>query len=326
MKTPQLVTASALVAVVVAGAACNRTETDANAQRTAEQVKAATTRAREQLADSWLTTKIQAQYFADEDIKARHINVSTKDAVVTLTGFVESPGERQQALETARNTDGVKQVIDRLSEGKSGSEPNSVATSGTIVEPGSPLPAGPAPSDGLRDLHGQRPANDEQRHDDTQVTARVQARLLGDDFVKEQRINIDTRRGVVTLTGEVATEEQRGQALLLARTTEGVQRVEDHLTVTVNPPRAPWTEMEQQAATTPAPAPIDDAGLATTIQAKYFLDPMVKGSPVNVSAKDGVVLLEGTVPTEEARKAAIAVAQNTNGVLQVVDRLTVARR
>jgi osmotically-inducible protein OsmY len=50
----------------------------------------------------------------------------------------------------------------------------------------------------------------------------------------------------------------------------------------------------------------------------------VKGSAVDVSAKDGVVLLQGTVATEEARKEALAVAQNTNGVLQVVDRLTVA--
>jgi hyperosmotically inducible protein len=310
MKTPQLLTASALVAAVVAGAACNRTDTNANAQRTADQVKSATTRAKEQLADSWLTTKIQAQYFADDDIKARHINVSTKDGVVTLTGFVESPAERQQALETARNTDGVQQVLDHLSQGGRRAEPNAVATTGTIAEPGSPPPAS-APNAVV-------PAAD-----DAQITARVHSRFYVDDFVKGQRINVDTRSGVVTLSGEVATEEQRGQALLLARSTEGVQRVEDHLTVTVNPPRAPWTETEHAPAT-PGPARVDDASLVTTIQAKYFVDPLVKGSAVDVSAKDGVVLLQGTVATEEARKEALAVAQNTNGVLQVVDRLTVA--
>src|SRR5687768_1500283 len=74
MRTPQLL-CSTLFAIL-ATVACNRT-TDGDAQRTSEQVKAAAVKAGHQLADSWLTTKIQAQYFADDDIKARHINVST---------------------------------------------------------------------------------------------------------------------------------------------------------------------------------------------------------------------------------------------------------
>jgi hyperosmotically inducible periplasmic protein len=307
MKTLQLLTVSALVAAVMTGGGCNRSETNANAERTAEQMKVAASRAKEQFADSWLTTKIQAQYFADEDIRARHINVSTRDGIVTLTGFVESPAERQQAVQTAQNTDGVRQVNDQLGQ-TSGHETSAVATSGTIAEPGSPPPATARPN--------SQPVTS-PRIDDAQLTALVQSRFFVDDRVKARHITVDARNAVVTLSGDVASEEERGQVLLLARTTSGVERVEDHLTV--NPAVAPVADQPA------SPARIDDGTLTTTIQAKFFIDPMVKGSAVDVSAKDGVVLLQGTVGDEATHQHALSVAQNTTGVLQVVDRLTVAR-
>jgi osmotically-inducible protein OsmY len=143
----------------------------------------------------------------------------------------------------------------------------------------------------------------------------VQSKFFADDRVKGTRIAVETRSGVVTLKGEVADDDERAQALLLARTTEGVQRVEDHLTI------APYVPPDEAAA--PAPTRMDDATLTTTIQAKYFVDTTVKASAVKVSVKDGVVMLEGTVPTAAARKQALAIAQNTEGVVQVVDRLQV---
>jgi len=89
MRTLQL--CSTLVACALAAGACSRAETDANAQRAKEQVRVAAERAGDQFADSWLTTKIQAQYFADDNVKARTINVSTRNGVVTLTGFIDNP-------------------------------------------------------------------------------------------------------------------------------------------------------------------------------------------------------------------------------------------
>jgi hyperosmotically inducible protein len=310
MRTPQLM-AAALV-VISAATACNRRDTDANAQLranevrgTAEQVKAAATRAGHQLADSWLTTKIQAQYFADDDIKARHINVSTRDGVVTLTGFVDGPAQRELAVQIARTTDGVRQVNDRLGLAGSEQERRAVATSGT----------GPTTPDAQTEAGNRANAPQPSAPDDALVTARVQSKFFVDDRVKGRRINVESRGGVVTLTGEVADEEERAQALLLARTTPGVTRVEDYLTVAPAPP-APAPQQ-------PARPAIDDATLTTTIQAKYFVDTTVKGSTIEVSSRDGIVLLQGTVATEAARQQALAIAQKTEGVVQVIDRLTV---
>ncbi len=295
MKTPQLL-CSVLLAVV-ASAACNRTSGDASAHRTSEQVKAVAVKAGHQLADSCLTTKIQAQYFADDDIKARHINVSTRDGVVTLTGFVEGGPQRELAVQIARTTDGVRQVKDALTLTRPPQEPRAVATTG--ADPGADPGATTVAS----------------ASDDALITARVQSKFFVDDRVKGRRVDVDTRGGVVTLSGQVADEDERAQALLLARTSDGVVRVEDHLIVA--PYAAPTVE-------TPPAAPLEDATLITTIQAKYFVDPVVKASAVDVSARDGVVSLNGTVPTDAARKQAIAIAQKTEGVSQVIDRLTVA--
>jgi hyperosmotically inducible protein len=306
MRTPQLLCSTLLA--ILATVACNRTTDDADAQRTSEQVKAAAVKAGHQLADSWLTTKIQAQYFADDDIKARHINVSTRDGVVTLTGFVEGQPQRDLALQIARTTDGVQRVNDQLAIAGSEQEREAVATSGT--RPGAPDAATEAGN--VANAPGPPSAPS-----DALITARVQSKFFVDDRVKGRRIDVDTRNGVVTLSGHVADEDERAHTLLLARTTEGVTRVEDHLTV--------MPDSGETAATGTRPAaPVDEAALITTIQAKYFVDPTVKASAIDVSARDGVVTLQGTVANDAARKQAIAIAQNTSGVVQVVDRLTVA--
>jgi hyperosmotically inducible periplasmic protein len=307
MRTLQLCGAILLVATTVA---CNRSESDVNARRAADKVGVAAARAGDQLADSWLTTKIQAQYFADDDIKARHINVSTRDGVVTLTGYVDDQPQRQLAVQIAKLTDGVRQVNDALAVAGPSKEPAAVATTGTT-----PPPSTPEAPNAANEPPPSRPAATPPSIDDAQVTARVQSKFFADDRVKGTRIAVETRSGVVTLKGEVADDDERAQALLLARTTEGVQRVEDHLTI------APYVPPDEAAA--PAPTRMDDATLTTTIQAKYFVDTTVKASAVKVSVKDGVVMLEGTVPTAAARKQALAIAQNTEGVVQVVDRLQV---
>jgi hyperosmotically inducible periplasmic protein len=308
MRTPQLL-CSTLVAIV-AFVACERNTSDANAKRTSEQVKAAAVKAGHQLADSWLTTKIQAQYFADDDIKARHINVSTRDGVVTLTGFVDGEPQRDLAIQIARTTDGVSQVKDGLTLAQQPQDRQAVATTGTGAPAAS---AGPAASD---TPEAPRVPNALAAANDAVTTARVQSKFFVDDRVKGRRIDVDTRDGVVTLSGQVADEDERAQALLLARTTEGVARVEDHLTV------APYTAPAGGQPSTQQAAPPDDATLTTTIQAKYFVDPTVKASAVEVSARDGVVVLQGSVANDAARKQAIAIAQNTGGVVQVIDRLT----
>lgn len=79
-----------------------------------ERAAAAATQAKEALEDGALTAKIKSKMTLDDTIKASRINVDTVDRVVTLTGIVETEAQRQRALQLARETNGVRNVVDRL--------------------------------------------------------------------------------------------------------------------------------------------------------------------------------------------------------------------
>src|SRR5687768_13057054 len=66
---------------------------------------------------------------------------------------------------------------------------------------------------------------------DSAITAAVKSKLAissGDEAIN---VNVDTRGGVVTLTGVVETQAHKEQAERIAASTEGVTRVINNLTV-----------------------------------------------------------------------------------------------
>ena len=66
---------------------------------------------------------------------------------------------------------------------------------------------------------------------DAAITGKVKTALIADPDVKALRIDVDTKDNVVTLTGVVTSQAEKNEALRLARTTMGVKRVVDKLTV-----------------------------------------------------------------------------------------------
>jgi hypothetical protein len=66
------------------------------------------------LSDGALTAKIKSKMALDDVVKARSIDVTTTNHVVTLQGSVGSAAEHDRALQLAKETDGVTRVIDRL--------------------------------------------------------------------------------------------------------------------------------------------------------------------------------------------------------------------
>jgi osmotically-inducible protein OsmY len=234
MRTPQLLCGVAAALTLVAGG-CNRADTNAQTQRAAAEVRGAASKARDELADAWLTTQIQAKYFADRDIKARYIDVSTNNHVVTLDGYVQSDDARRHAVDLAKETNGVREVQDRLLIGQAPRTADRTLPADTAANPAatSPAPAAPAaPSNETAATTGQTSSAPADRPiDDARITTTIQAKYFVSATVKGRRIDVDTRGGVVTLRGQVASEREREEALRAARETAGVQRVEDMLTV-----------------------------------------------------------------------------------------------
>ena len=66
---------------------------------------------------------------------------------------------------------------------------------------------------------------------DAWVTTRVHARFVDEDLLKDSDISVNTNKHVVTLTGTVMGRAGRSRATVVARGTEGVHRVVNHLTI-----------------------------------------------------------------------------------------------
>lgn len=74
-----------------------------------------------------------------------------------------------------------------------------------------------------------------QKLEDMGITAHIKAHLLGHELVDGFRIHVDTEAGIVTLSGEVQSVDEKELALQLAWNTPGVMRVNNSLRVECDP-------------------------------------------------------------------------------------------
>lgn len=242
----------------------------------------------------WITTKIRAQYWVNPEIRPWNIDVNTSsNGVVTLRGEVEEAADRDEAVRIARSTEGVTDVQDRLTIGGERND---------------------------RDDRNTR--NDTANQPDAWVTAKIQAQYFVDTDVKGRDINVDTNDGVVTLRGTVDSDAQRRQALTIARNTDGVRSVNDQLTIGAtgnDRNNANDRNNTARAATT-----IEDTWITTKLQSKYFLDPQIKGTTIDVTTRSGVVTLQGSVASSDLKEQAEQIAMETDGVTRVDNQLKIA--
>lgn len=71
----------------------------------------------EVMTDGWITTRVHARFVDEDLLKDSDISVKTNDHVVTLTGTVMAQAGRARATTVARQTEGVRRVVNRLTIG-----------------------------------------------------------------------------------------------------------------------------------------------------------------------------------------------------------------
>ncbi len=169
--------------------------------------------------DPGLTTAVKSKLAADDTVKSYRIDVDTKDAVVTLNGAVDTAAARTRAVEVARGTEGVRDVVDRLTV-----TPGTTPTTG--VDDKVSNEAGDAPRKA-----GDATDRDDDSVGDAALTTKVKTKFLADNDISGLRIDVDSNNGIVTLTGNVPTAAGKALALKVARSTDGVKSVVDRLKV-----------------------------------------------------------------------------------------------
>lgn len=87
--------------------------------------------------DAGITTKVKAKLEAERTLTSNSIHVDTANRVVTLSGTAASDSEKQKAVQLAKTTEGVKDVVDNLAVNPAAAAPQA---------PPAPAPGAPDPS------------------------------------------------------------------------------------------------------------------------------------------------------------------------------------
>ena len=191
--------------------------------------------------DAGITTNVKTKLAADDTVKAYKVDVDTRNAVVTLSGNVDSAAAKEQAIQIARQTDGVRDVIDQLHVGEAAATAGIDNDNDVDVDTNIDDKAAAAARSGAAEVKeesreakakaGEIADKTGAAITDAAITSAVKSKFLADSTVKGLRIDVDTSNGMVTLNGNVATRAEADKAMTIARNTDGVKGVHDNLTV-----------------------------------------------------------------------------------------------
>jgi len=67
--------------------------------------------------------------------------------------------------------------------------------------------------------------------DDSVITTKIKSSLAADEFLKSFQISVETRKGVVSLSGFVDSQKAKDKAGEIARSVKGVESVKNALIV-----------------------------------------------------------------------------------------------
>lgn len=200
--------------------------------------------------DAWIQGKIETVLALNSEVSAFDIDTDVDNGRVTFTGTVESEVHKELAAQLARGIEGVENVDNQLQVGGA-TGGNAVANNQELED--LEVADEPEAEDEYADhgelesatIAGEEDDADEslaQRAErtgsdlmkwvsDATTTATVKTKLLSNSDTSGLSINVDTRDEVVTLEGEVETEEERALAGEIARNTGDVRSVTNNLVV-----------------------------------------------------------------------------------------------
>jgi hyperosmotically inducible protein len=168
---------------------------------------------------------------------------------------------------------------------------------------------------------------------DSDLASNIKAKINSDDALRSANLDVDANASEnrATLSGTVATEALRTRAVELARSAKDGLTLDTK--IDVKPPdvaRSEWTEEYSRTASQRAKdagdtvsETLDDTWIHTKIVSKLIGSSAVPERKINVDVDKKVVTLRGTVSTQAEKTEAARIAQDTEGVVRVVNQLKV---
>lgn len=157
--------------------------------------------------DAWLHGKLETALLFNEHLNSFDIDSEVRGGTAYLYGSVDSDIDRDLAEEIAKSIKGVNKVRNELDVDKTKAR---------------------AARDDVESMERQGFKQDVLN---ATLTARIKSRLLVNSNTGGMSIDVDSRDGVVTLSGTVDSEQEKELATRIAANTEGARKVNDQLTV-----------------------------------------------------------------------------------------------
>ena len=144
------------------------------------------------LDDSIITAKVKSRLIASKQVSARHIDVDTLKGVVYLSGVVKTEFQKKTVNKITRDVPGVTGIRNQLAIGSK--------SAGQIF-------------------------------DDMILGSRIKAALLKQPGIRSLNIDVDVNRGIVTLTGIVASLGHKTKIIDIAEKYPETRGIIDNLKV-----------------------------------------------------------------------------------------------
>ena len=192
--------------------------------------------------DGWLVTKIHSEFVDEGVLSGSNIDVDVKNGMVTLQGTVPSEAARARAIQSAKNNDGVKGVIDQLRIAPAVHDRGTIdkvqdTTADAAKKTGKTVAkAADKTEDGLEKA-GDKTASGAKKTgraiDDGWIKSKIYAQYMADwnTVLDDSDIDVDVANNYVTLNGTVKSAAAKAKAVSIAKATDGVKGVKDNLRV-----------------------------------------------------------------------------------------------
>jgi osmotically-inducible protein OsmY len=151
--------------------------------------------------DAWIDGKLESSYLLNSELNNFKTDTLVENGMVTLTGSVPSDAHKALAGEIASNLDGVVKVDNQLTVGRETAH------------------------------YSDSDRNFSTRFHDMTTTVALKSRFAVNEDIDATDINVDTKDGVVTLEGEVASKTESMLAEEIASSYDYVTDVENHLRI-----------------------------------------------------------------------------------------------
>ncbi len=152
-------------------------------------------------ADTWIGRKVSLTLLFHRHVNAGQTAVAVKDGVVTLQGQASSLAQKELTAEYARDIEGVKEVRNEMT-----------------------VAAAPEKTE----------RTEGAKIDDASITAQVKTALLTHRSTSSVKTKVETRNGVVTLTGIAKNAAEKSLVTKLVDDIQGVTSVKNEMTVEAN--------------------------------------------------------------------------------------------